>query len=126
MIYRILAGVVAAVLATTAVTWLLDPAAAAQSLGMPYLDGMARSTQIGDMSALFVFMVVMCVMGAVTQTGHYLRSCGLLLALIALFRTTAWAIHGAELATMFIVVELVCAGLLFFSADKIGRSNDIL
>ena len=124
MIYRIVPSLVAALLATTAVSWLFDPAAAAAGLGMTYLDGIGRSTQVGDFSAFFVFLVIMCVMGVITQTGHYLRSASLLLLLTAIFRTTAWALHGAELATTFIVAELVMAGLLFFSASRIGQQAE--
>jgi hypothetical protein len=124
MIYRIVPSLVAALLATTAVSWLFDPAAAAAGLGMTYLDGIGRSTQVGDFSAFFVFLVIMCVMGVITQTGHYLRSASLLLLLTAIFRTTAWALYGAELATTFIVAELVMAGLLFFSASRIGQQAE--
>jgi hypothetical protein len=91
---------------------------------MTYLDGIGRSTQVGDFSAFFVFLVIMCVMGVITQTGHYLRSAGLLLLLTAIFRTTAWALYSAELATTFIVAELVMAGLLFFSASRIGQQAE--
>ena len=126
MIYRVIAGVIAAVMGLTAAGWLLDPATAAQGLGMNYLDGIGRSSQVGDMTAFFTFIVVMCVMGAITQTGHYLRSAGLLLILAAVFRTSAWAFHGAELASTFIVFEIVMAALLFFSGAKIGRSDPIL
>jgi hypothetical protein len=126
MLYRILAGLVAAVMAITAVTWVFDPAAAAMSLGMPYLEGMGRSSQIGDVGALFMFMVIMCVMGAITRVGHYLQSAGLVLLLIAIFRTLAWAVYDAELAGLFIAVELVCAAVLFFSASRIGRRADLI
>ena len=91
---------------------------------MPYLDGIGRSTQVGDFSAFFVFLVIMCVTGAITENGHYLRSASLLLLLAAIFRTSAWALYEAELATTFIVAELVMAGLLFFSASRIGQQAD--
>jgi hypothetical protein len=91
---------------------------------MTYLDGIGRSTQVGDFSAFFVFLVIMCVMGVISQTGHYLRSASLLLLLTAIFRTTAWALYGAELAKTFIVAELVMAGLLFFSASRIGQQAE--
>ncbi len=121
MIYRIIAGLIGALIAATAAGWLLDPETAASSLGMSYMDGIGRSTLVGDMSAFFVFLVIMCVAGAVTR-----RSAGLLLLLAAVFRTTAWALHGAEFATTFIVFEIVMAGLLFFCAAKIGQRDDIV
>ena len=126
MIYRIIAGLIGALMATTAAGWLLDPETAAGSLGMSYMDGIGRSTLVGEISAFFVFLVVMCVAGAVTRVGHYLRSAGLLLLLTAVFRTTAWALHGAEFATIFIVFEILLAVLLFFCAAKIGQRDDII
>ena len=67
MIYRVIAGLIGALLAATAGGWLLDPETAAGTLGMTYMDGIGRSTLVGDMSAFFVFLVVMCVMGAITK-----------------------------------------------------------
>ena len=126
MIYRIIAGLIGALMAAKAAGWLLDPETAAGSLGMSYMDGIGRSTLFGEISAFFVFLVVMCVAGAVTRVGHYLRSAGLLLLLTAVFRTTAWALHGAEFATIFIVSEIVMAVLLLFCAAKIGQRDDII
>ena len=33
--------------------WLVDPSGAAAGIGMPVLDGLARSSQIGDLGAFF-------------------------------------------------------------------------
>ena len=126
MIYRVIAGLIGALMAATAWGWLLDPETAAGNLGMTYMDGIGRSTLVGDMSAFFVFLVAMCVMGAITKVGHYLHSAGLLLLLAAFFRTLAWVVHGAGFATTFIVLEVVCAALLFVSGTKIGQRDDIV
>ena len=126
MIYRIISGLIGALMAATAAGWLLDPETAAGSLGMSYMDGLGRSTLVGDMSAFFVFLVVMCIAGAVTKVGHYLRSAGLLLLLAAVYRTTAWALHGAEFATTFIGLASVMAGWWFFCAAKNGQRDDIV
>ena len=67
MIYRVIAGLIGALMAATAWGWLLDPETAAGNLGMTYMDGIGRSTLVGDMSAFFVFLVAMCVMGAITS-----------------------------------------------------------
>ena len=126
MIYRVIAGLIGALMAATAWGWLLDPETAAGNLGMTYMDGIGRSTLVGDMSAFFVFLVAMCVMGAITKIGHYLHSAGLLLLLAAVFRTLAWGVHGADFATTFIVFDVACAALLFFSGPKSSRRDDIV
>lgn len=126
MFYQIVPGIVALALGTTAFAWLFDPATAAVDLGMPYLEGMARSTQVGDLSAMFVFLVIMCAAGAITKSGHYLQNAGLLLLLIAVFRTTAWFFHGAELATTFITIEVILAVVLFFCGSRIERNDELI
>jgi uncharacterized membrane protein HdeD (DUF308 family) len=123
MLPRVLAGLVGLVLASTGITWIFDPTAAALSLGMPLLDGIARSTQIGDLSAIFVGGTILCFTGALRQEGHWLQAVALLLALIALFRTLAWAVHGAALADIFIAAELIMAAILLFSATQMSRAK---
>ena len=59
MIYRIIAGLIGALMAAPAAGWLLDPETAAGSLGMSYMDGIGRSTLVGEISAFFVFLVVL-------------------------------------------------------------------
>jgi hypothetical protein len=123
MLPRILAGFVGLVLASTAVTWVIDPTAAALSLGMPLLDGIGRSTQIGDMSSFFVGGTLLCFLGAIRQQGHWLQAVALMLTLAAIFRTLAWAVHGADLTVVFIVAEIVMAAILLFSSMQMNRAK---
>ena len=116
MLARMLAVLVALFMGMLAVGWLLDPASAATNLGMPLLDGIGRSTQVGDFTALFVSGVVLPLLGAIRQETPWLYSTALLLGTAALFRTTAWAFHGADLAITSIAAELVMTGLLIGSA----------
>jgi len=123
MLPRILAGFVGLVLASTAVTWVIDPTAAALSLGMPLLDGIGRSTQIGDMSSFFVGGTLLCFLGAIRQQVHWLQAVALMLTLTAIFRTLAWAVHGADLTVVFIVAEIVMAAILLFSSMQMNRAQ---
>ena len=116
MIAKVLAGIVALLMALTAVSWLVDPAGAAQSLGMPLLDGVGRSTQIGDFSAFFVAVTTFCVLGIIKQQPTWIYSAAILLGLAAVMRTFAWAVHGAAFATAPIGVEVVTTTLLLISA----------
>jgi len=116
MVARILACVVALLLGSLALGRLFDPATAAANLGMPLLDGIGRSTQVGDLTALFVSGSALCLLGAIRQETPWLYSAALILGSTALFRTTAWVFHGAAFATMSIVAELVMMGMLIGSA----------
>ncbi len=77
MVARILACVVALLLGSLALGRLFDPATAAANLGMPLLDGIGRSTQVGDLTALFVSGTALCLIGAIRQETPWLYSAAL-------------------------------------------------
>ncbi len=45
------------------ITWVVDPATAAGQLGMPLLEGAGLSTQVGDLTAFFLSIGVMTLLG---------------------------------------------------------------
>jgi hypothetical protein len=98
--------------------WLVTPERAAEGLGMSLLDGLGRSTQIGDFAAFFVAVGVCIVAGVGTRRPILLRVAAGILACAAAGRVVAWAAHGAALATTFIVVEMVASGLLLATAGS--------
>lgn len=118
---RLPAAVVAMAMGISALQWLSNPAAAAESLGMPLLTGLGLSSQVGDFSAFFVGTTLFCVLGIIRSNTTWLYSAASLLAMAALFRTSAWLFHDASLATALIVVEIVLAGLVLLSAWLISK-----
>jgi len=52
--------------------WLLTPARAAAGLGMPLLDGLGRSTQVGDFAVFFLVLGVSILAGAAPGHGRRL------------------------------------------------------
>ena len=56
--------------------WLVDPAGAAAELGMGLLDGVGRSTQIGDMAAFFLALGTMILVGLITSQPRWLVCAG--------------------------------------------------
>lgn len=104
-----------------AIGWLTDPAGAAKGLGMPLLEGVGRSTQIGDMTSFFVGVSAMILVGAIRKNAIWLLAAALILGGAAVFRTTAWMFHGADLATQFIIPEVVLAAVLCFGAYRYSR-----
>ena len=53
---RIIVALPAILFLIIGLQWAVDPAAAAESLGMPLLDGLGRSSQMADTGALFIAM----------------------------------------------------------------------
>ena len=122
MLARILAALPGLAMGINAFMWITNPAAAAESLGMPLLDGIGRSTQAGDFTAFFFACSVMAFLAAWKQNATWAYGAALILGGAAVFRTLAWAIHGAEFATVFIVVEAVLTLMLVASAQMM-KSN---
>ena len=101
------------------VGWLVVPGRAAAGLGMPVLDGLARSTQFGDFAAFFLTLGLSILAGIRSGHARLLYFPAALLAGAAFGRTVAWAVHGAAFATTFILVEIVASLLLLAAAQRV-------
>ena len=120
---RGIAGLIGALFLIQTAGWILDPATAAEGLGMPLLDGLARSTQVGDLTSFFLALGVMSLLGALRENGTWLLASAGLLGGAAVMRTLAWAIHGADFATEFIAVEAVLAITLVVIAVRFDAKS---
>ena len=105
------------------IRWLFDPAGAAAELGMPLLEGLGRSTQIGDLTAFFIGASVMMGLGLMTANRTWFYAPAMLLILTAGFRVVAWLAHGATFAAPQIAVEVVVAGVLVLAASKLCKPD---
>ncbi|MGI9344829.1 MAG: hypothetical protein ACR2PW_01020 [Gammaproteobacteria bacterium] len=92
-----------------AISFIFTPAQATESLGMPMLEGLGRSTQLGDFTSFFVVSAGCIFYGAWKRNATYLQLAALLLAVAAAGRMLAWQAHGADFASAFIVFELISA-----------------
>lgn len=101
-----------------ALGWLVAPANAAVGLGMPLLDGIGRSTQIGDFWAFFLTAAVTMLAGSRRGQERLLHVPAGLLGSAALGRTIAWAIHGAAFAAVFVAVEVFASVVLLTLARR--------
>lgn len=123
MALRLAAGIIGAFYLIQGINWITRPAAAAEALGMPLLDGLARSTQIGDMASFFFALGTMSLLGGVRSNPLWLHAAALLVGGSAVMRTLAWLFHDAAFAGVFIGVEIVSAGALVLVASRFGRTN---
>ncbi len=121
MTAKILAGLVGLVVAISALNWLINPQGAAQSLGMPLLDGVGRSTQVGDFTAFFASLAVFCLLGILRTQATWLYAAATILGLAACVRTFAWLVHGADLAAVPIALEVIMTAMLLVSAKLMQR-----
>ncbi len=118
--YRIITALLGVFFLVQGINWILDPGAAAAGLEMPLLDGLGRSTQVGDMTAFFVGLGLMVLNGARPGHANSLYGGVLLLGGAAVFRALAWLVHGAAFATPFITVEVISAVFLAIAARQLS------
>ena len=124
-VVRITAALPGVLLAVSGVGWLGDPATAAEGLGMPLLEGVGRSTQIGDFGSFFLSGAGMVFIGAWTAQPAWLLAPALLLGGAAGMRCFAFVVHDAPFAAMFVAAELIMTGILVTSALLLSRSESL-
>lgn len=100
--------------------WLVDPSGAAGQLGMPLLDDVGRSTQIGDFAAFFLTLGVLILLALVTAQRIWYYPAAMLLGIAAMGRILAWAVHDAALALDLIAPEVIIAAVLLLAARRLG------
>ena len=120
---RVIAALVGIGFLVQGAVWLVAPQRAATGLGMPLLDGLGRSTQIGDSAALFLTLGATMLVGLRSGGRHWLYVPAGMLACAAASRTLAWALQGAAFAAAFIAVEVGVALLLVAIAQQAGRPS---
>jgi hypothetical protein len=117
-VLRILVALPAVFFMVTGLRWVVAPAGVAEQFGMPLLEGVGLSTQVGDLGAFFFAGGLFILIGLVTQKRSWFYAPALLLGFTAIFRVLAWLFHGAAFAVDMIVVELVIASLLLLVASR--------
>ncbi|MDX2169523.1 MAG: hypothetical protein SF182_20815 [Deltaproteobacteria bacterium] len=101
------------------IAWLVAPGLAASGLGMPLLDGMARSTQIGDFASFFLIAGLSMLVGSQPGRARVLYFPAALIGASSITRTLAWLLHGADFAALFIAIEIATGVLLYRAATRL-------
>lgn len=112
-VLRVLSGIIAFLFLAQGLRWILQPAVQAESLGMPLLEGVGASTQIGDLAAFFFACGAFTAYALATRSYQWLIPPTALFLGAAVFRTLAALFGHAAFAAEFIVPELVMAAILF-------------
>jgi len=115
----VLAALASLLLLVSGLRWLVDPAGAAQGLGMPLLEGVGLSTQIGDLTAFFVVAGGFGLLGLMRGDGSLLYTPAALVGAAALFRLLATILHDAALATQMIAVEALMLVIFVAAAQRL-------
>ena len=122
-VLRIVAGLVGILFFLNGLQWIISPANVAESLGMPLLEGVGLSTQIGDLGSFFITVGAMTLIGAITTTRHWFYAPSMLLLVAALYRTLSTILYGAPFVMSAILVEVVVGLFLIFVSSKIAMED---
>ena len=119
-ILRVIVALPGILFVVTGLRWLVDPSAAAAQFGMPLLDGVGRSSQIGDMSGFFLTLGIIILIALITSKRSWYYPAIILLVITAIGRVLAWLVHDAALAVDMIAPEVIIACLLLFASRKLA------
>lgn len=120
---QILVSLPAILFVVLGLRWIIDPTGAAATAGLTLLEGVGRSTQIGDMGALFLALGIMILIGLVTARRSWFLAPALMLALAAVLRILAWLFHAAALPLDMLGVEVVVSCLLLIASTRLAREG---
>ena len=118
-VLRIVAGLVGILFFLNGLQWIISPANVAASLGMPLLEGVGLSTQIGDLGSFFITVGAMTLIGVITTIRHWFYAPSMLLLVAALYRTLSTLLYGAPFVMSAIVVEVSVGLFLIFAGSRI-------
>ena len=122
-VLRVIAGLPGTLFFLNGLQWIISPANVADSLGMPLLEGVGLSTQIGDLGSFFITVGAMTLIGAITTTRHWFYAPSMLLLVAALYRTLSTILYGAPFVMSAIVVEIIVGLFLIFSGSRIAPKD---
>ena len=122
-VLRVIAGLVGILFFLNGLQWIISPANVAASLGMPLLEGVGLSTQIGDLGSFFITVGAMTLIGAITTTRHWFYAPSMLLLVAALYRTLSTILYGAPFVMSAIVVEISVGLFLIFTGSRIETTD---
>ena len=122
-VLRIVAGLIGILFFLNGLQWIISPANVAASLGMPLLEGVGLSTQIGDLGSFFITVGAMTLIGAITTTRHWFYAPSMLLLVAAMYRTLSTILYGAPFVMSAIIVEISVGLFLIFAGSRIDTKD---
>ena len=122
-ILRGITGLIGVLFFGVGLQWILDPSTAAESLGMPLLQDVGLSTQIGDLGSFFITLGSMTLIGVYTKKQYWFLAPAMLLLVAAFYRSMSTVFYDATFATPQILVEVVVGLFLLFVRTKISGED---
>jgi hypothetical protein len=107
----------------TGVRWLVEPAGVAPDFGLSLGEGLALSSQVGDMAGYFLTLGSCMLIALISGRRSWFYPPIMLLAITALGRVLAWLLHDATLAVAQIMIEGVVALVLLLASRRLSHAD---
>lgn len=107
----------------TGVRWLVEPAGVAPDFGLSLGEGLALSSQVGDMAGYFLTLGSCMLIALISGRRSWFYPPIMLLAITALGRVLAWLLHDATLAVAQIMIEGAVALVLLLASRRLSHAD---
>lgn len=107
----------------TGVRWLVAPAGVAPMFGLTLGEGVALSSQVGDMAGYFLTLGSCMLIALISARRIWYYPAIMLLSLTALGRILAWLLHDATLAVDLIAPEIIVTLILLVASRRLPRAD---
>tara|TARA_R110001599_G_scaffold13969_8_gene61830 strand:+ start:2041 stop:2427 length:387 start_codon:yes stop_codon:yes gene_type:complete len=123
IVLRVLVLLPALLFVVSGVRWLIAPAGVAPSFGLTLGDGIALSSQVGDMAAFFLTLGGCMLIALISGRRTWYYPAIMLLSLAAIGRVLAWLLHDAALALHLIGPEVLVSIILLVAARYLPEKS---
>ncbi len=107
----------------TGVRWLVAPAGVAPMFGLTLGEGVALSSQVGDMAGYFLTLGSCMLIALVSGRRIWYYPAMMLLFVTAVGRILAWLVHDATLAVDLIAPEVIVTLILLAASRRLARAD---
>ncbi len=121
--WKLAAGVPALLFICVGLAWWIVPGFISAQLGMPLLNGVGLSTQIGDLASFFLTLGSCILIGLASGNRVWLYPSIMLLSFATVGRILAWLIHGATLTVEMIAVEWITIAVLILVSREMAKQK---
>lgn len=107
----------------TGLRWLVAPAGVAPDFGLTLGEGVALSSQVGDMAGFFLTLGSCMLIALISGRRSWYYPAIMLLAITAVGRIVAWMVHDATLALNLIAPEVVVSIILLVASRRLPEAS---
>ena len=122
-ILSIVVALTAVLFASIGLRWLVSPEGVAAEFGMPLMQGLGLSSQIGDLGAFFLSLSIFILLALTSGRRMWYYPAIILLGLTAIMRVMAWLFHGASFAVDMIAVEIIVCVILYLGSTRLATED---